>query len=51
MSGEQDIDMNARAEILALKAGMDKLDIIVLAASTGDVDRLRSVLRQHPEEV
>ena len=49
--GEEDVDMNARAQLLGQLPSLDRLDVIVLAASAGDVSTMMQILEKHPEEV
>ena len=43
--------MNARAQLLGQLPSLDRLDVIVLAASAGDVSTMMQILEKHPEEV
>ena len=43
--------MNAKAQLLSVMPTADNLDLIVLAAASGDASTVRQLLQQHPEEV
>ena len=47
----EDVDMNARSQMLATMQSVSKEDLLVMAAGAGDATTVRQCLRQHPEQV
>ena len=43
--------MNAKGHLLTMIPGVDRLDMIVLAATAGDASTVQQILNHHPQEV
>ena len=43
--------MNAKGQLLTMMSSVDRLDMIVLAATAGDASTVQQILNHHPQEV